>query len=239
MKLLDLTLDPPVANIALDEALLEFAETSEDHPEVLRLWEPLDPLVVLGRSSPISSEANLDYCRSENIKVIRRCSGGQSIVTGRGCLMYAVLLDYRLRPELRMLEQAHHFVMSNMQKAIESVGLETKMEGTSDLTFKGRKFSGNALRCKRNWIIYHGTMICEFDISLISKCLGNPIRQPQYRQQRSHQEFLVQLPVTTSELAVAIANQWSAYEPLNDWPNELTDKLIEEKYDRDDWNQKI
>jgi hypothetical protein len=45
--------------------------------------------------------------------------------------------------------------------------------------------------------------------------------------------------VTTSELAVAIANQWSAYEPLNDWPNELTDKLIEEKYDRDDWNQKI
>ena len=239
MKLLELTLDPPVANVALDEAILEFAEASTNHCEVLRIWEPLEPIVVLGRSSPIATEANLSFCQSENIPIVRRCSGGQSIVTGPGCLMYAVLLDYRLRPELRMLEQAHRFVMTNMQEAIKSLGIETTLEGTSDLTFNGRKFSGNALRCKRNWLIYHGTMICEFDIDLIPKCLGNPIRQPEYRQQRTHKDFLIPLPTTTNELAIAIANQWSALEALDAWPSDLTDELVDEKYGQAEWNEKI
>ncbi len=160
-------------------------------------------------------------------------------MTGPGCLMYAVLLDYRIRPELRMLEQAHHFVMTKMQQAIGSLGVEVKMEGTSDLTFRGRKFSGNALRCKRNWLIYHGTMICDFDISLISKCLGDPIRQPDYRLDRAHEEFLVRLPIGASDLAMAIANQWEAYEPLNDWPAVRTDELVDQKYSQDEWTFKV
>ncbi len=41
MHLLDLTLDSPIENIALDEALLDAAEAAPDeNGEVLRLWEP-------------------------------------------------------------------------------------------------------------------------------------------------------------------------------------------------------
>jgi len=239
MKLLELTLDPPAANLALDEALLETAESSEASHEVLRLWEPLQPMVVLGRSSPANSELDLANCRQDEIDVFRRCSGGQTIMTGPGCLMYAVVLDYRLRPELRMLEQAHHFVMSNMQAAIATLGISTEMEGTSDLTLSGRKFSGNALRCKRNWMVYHGTMICDFDISKMTKFLGDPIRQPEYRQNRSHDEFLIGLPTSASDLAVAIANQWTAYETLDDWPKDLTDQLVTEKYAQEHWTFKV
>ncbi len=239
LKLLELTLESSAANLALDEALLEDAEANPDYPEVLRIWEPVRPLVVLGRSSPITIEANLDYCEQHLIEVMRRCSGGQSIATGPGCLMYAVLLDYRRRPELRMLEQAHHFVMSNMQAAIARLNIETRMQGTSDLTFEGRKFSGNALRCKRNWLVYHGTMICEFDLRLIANCLDDPIRQPDYRVNRSHQEFLIQLPTTTAQLAVAIANQWKAVEELADWPRDLTSRLASGKYATDEWKFKV
>ena len=39
MKLLDLTLETPAENLALDEALLEEAEQSTKPTEVLRLWE--------------------------------------------------------------------------------------------------------------------------------------------------------------------------------------------------------
>ena len=51
MKLLDLTLDSPAENLALDEALLEQAE-ADGPQEVLRLWEPESPLVVMGRRWP-------------------------------------------------------------------------------------------------------------------------------------------------------------------------------------------
>lgn len=239
MKLLELTLEHPRENIALDEALLESAEAGGEHSEVLRIWEPDSPIVVIGRSSPIKTEVDLDFCAANQIEVIRRSSGGQSIVTGPGCLMYAVLLDYRERPELRMLEEAHQFVMDKMQAALQSLKIESKMEGTCDLTLGGRKFSGNALRCKRDWMIYHGTMLCDFDLELLAKCLGKPIRQPEYRGQRDHQEFLTQLPTSTRELADAIKRQWNADEVLKEWPRELTKQLVAEKYSQHDWNYKI
>ncbi|MFT5303191.1 MAG: lipoate-protein ligase A [Mariniblastus sp.] len=239
MKLLDLTLDPAVANIALDEALVEAADAKPDATELLRLWEPTEPMVVLGRSSPAATEANLDFCQQHQIEVFRRCSGGQSIVTGPGCLMYALLLDYRKRPELRMLEYAHQFVMQQMQAAIGSLGVTTDLSGTSDLTYQGRKFSGNALRCKQDWLIYHGTMICDFEIEWIANCLGQPIRQPNYRADRSHQEFLTQLPVSTQDLAVAIANQWQAFSLIDDWPEDLTAQLVNQKYSSETWTYKV
>jgi len=239
MKLLELTLETSVANIALDEALLEAAELEGDSSEVLRIWEPRVPTVVVGRSSPIEKEVNLDFCKANGIEVFRRCSGGQSIATGPGCLMYAVVLDYRMRPELRMLEKAHQFVMGKMAAALESVSITTKLQGTSDLTLDGRKFSGNALRCKRNWLVYHGTMLCDFNLDLIAQCLGDPIRQPEYRSQRSHHEFLTQLPTSTTLLSSAIVKQWEATESLEEWPRGLTERLITQKYGRSEWTFKV
>ena len=239
MKLLELTLESSVANIALDEALLETAELDENASEVLRIWEPRVPAVVIGRSSPIKQEVDLEFCESNNVEIFRRCSGGQSIVTGPGCLMYAVVLDYRKRPELRMLEHAHRFVMGQMAAALDSLSIETKLQGTSDLTLDGRKFSGNALRCKRNWLVYHGTMLCDFDVDLIAQCLGDPIRQPDYRSERSHEDFLTQLPTSTSLLAAAIAEQWKATQQLESWPRELTDQLVAQKYSQSEWTFKV
>jgi len=245
MHRLDLTLDNPLANIALDEALLEVAEATDGNAEVLRLWQPTSPLVVLGRSSPWQTEVNHAFCSKHQIPVVRRCSGGQSIVTGPGCLMYAVLLDYRLRPELRSLDQAHLFVMSKMQMAVKSLGIEANISGTSDLTVGGQKVSGNALRCKRNWMVYHGTMICDLDIDLIASCLGDPIRQPEYRQQRDHRSFLAQLDTSVSELTEAIAATWAAsFEEDPDVAaltslKEKCEQLTETKYSTVKWNQKV
>jgi len=239
MQLLQLTLDDPYQNIALDEALLESHERGEADVEVLRLWQPSDPLVVMGRSSSLSREVNLEYCRREQVPVIRRCSGGASIVTGKGCLMYAVLLSYRKRPQLRMLEQVHQFVMSTIQAAIGSLGVQVEFQGTSDLTLNNRKFSGNALRCKKDWLLYHGTLLCSMDLDWITRCLGEPVRQPDYRADRSHAEFVGQIPVAVEELSRALIAQWGAHERLETWPRELTASLAAEKYSRPEWNQKV
>ena len=239
MQLLELTLDDPCQNIALDEALLEAAEQERLGTEVLRLWHPMAPLVVLGRSSSIGSEVNVDYCDQHQIPVIRRCSGGASIVCAPGCLMYAVLLSYEKHPELRMLEQAHRFVMSRIQGALDSLAIESDYQGTCDLTVDNRKFSGNALRCKKNWLIYHGTLLFGMDLNLIFNCLDTPDRQPAYRNGRSHEDFVGQIPVSMTDLSQALINAWQARSPLLDWPQELTHSLVSEKYSKRQWNHKV
>jgi len=239
MQFLNLTLPTAAENLAFDEGLIEQAEVTESHPEVLRLWEPEDPFVVIGRSSSWSGEVNTDYCQRNKSPVFRRVTGGAAIVTGRGCLMYAVLLDYRLRPELRMLDQAHQFVMSQMAAAVESLGIEVGVEGICDLTIDHRKVSGNSLRCKRNWMVYHGTMICDFDCSLISSCLDWPKRTPEYRKERGHDDFVGRIPTTTAALAKAIKAQWRTDGDFTLLPMAETKRLAVEKYGSPEWNRRV
>ncbi len=119
MQYLDLTLTTPAENLALDEALLDEAEQADEPTETLRLWEPAGPMVVLGRSSKAAEEANREACTRLDVPILRRVSGGAAIVAGPGCLMYALVLSYRLRPTLRAVDHAHRFVLGTMAAALE------------------------------------------------------------------------------------------------------------------------
>lgn len=240
MRYLELTLDDPAENLALDEALLEEAELSGEAgaSELLRVWEPRKPLVVLGRSSLLDQEVNLLACRQLGIPVLRRVSGGATIVTGPGCLMYAVLLSYERRPELRLLDRAHQTVMEHQQRAIRTLGVECSIQGICDLTIGQKKFSGNSLRCRRNFLLYHGTILYDFPLSLLGTCLGTPQRQPDYRQQRSHLEFVTNIAASRGELIQALKSVWEAGDETAIWPELTTSRLATEKYSRLEWTSR-
>src|SRR5688572_12695490 len=101
MRLLHLTLPTPAENLALDEALLDWAEEENAEWEFLRLWESPVPMVVVGRSSRVHEEVYESACDEANVPILRRSSGGAAIVAGPGCLMYAVILSYALQQELK------------------------------------------------------------------------------------------------------------------------------------------
>jgi lipoate-protein ligase A len=239
MLLLDLTLPTPAENLALDEALLETAEEAVAPLEFLRLWEAPEPCVIIGRSSRHASEVRLEACRERGIPVLRRCSGGAAIVAGPGCLMYAVVLSYELRPALRLLDEAHRQILGVVADSLRALVPGVRHEGTSDLALDGRKFSGNSLRCKRSHLLYHGTLLYNFPLDLISECLASPPRQPDYRAGRPHESFVMNLPLACSEMRAALVSGWKANVPLAGWPRELTAKLAVERYSQLAWNERL
>lgn len=236
MLFLDLTLPSAAENVALDEALLDAAEAGELHEEVLRLWESPAPAVVLGRSSVASLEANLAACRAEHVPVIRRSSGGSAIVAGPGCLMYGIVLRYAGREHLRLLDEAHKHVLSAVAAALGTLVADIRQLGTSDLAIGRRKFSGNSVRCKRDHLLYHGTLLYDFDLRLIERLLLEPPRQPDYRLGRPHGEFVTNLEIPGSVLRSVLTDQFAAHKPLVDWPAERTVRLVARRYSSGAWN---
>lgn len=236
MLLLELTLPTCQENLALDEALLDWAEEQEQPAEILRLWEPQSAVVVLGRSSKAAAEARLDACAAARVPVLRRCSGGAAIVAGPGCLMYAVVLSYELRPELRHLDLAHRFVLTHLREALLPLAGGVQLRGTSDLSLGEKKVSGNSLRCKRRHLLYHGTLLYDFDLSLVDDLLALPPRQPAYRQGRSHAEFVTNLAVGPEALKTALRNVFGASQKFAPWPREAVQRLVSQRYSREDWN---
>jgi len=237
MYFLSCTLDTPEANLALDEALLEQAESAAEPLELLRVWESPQVMVVVGRATRVADEVDLEACGQRQIPVFRRTSGGASVVAGPGCLMYAAILSYERHPELHALDQAHGYVMDRVAEAVRRLNVPVNRQGICDLTLDGRKVSGNSVRCRRNALLYHGTLLYDFPLELISTCLKMPQRQPEYRRGRPHADFVANLPgVTATQLEASLRQSFAADEPFNSLPEEAVARLAAEKFADPGWN---
>lgn len=205
MRLLNAELPTLAENLALDEAMLDAVVEQGD---TFRLWEVPTPSVVLGRASRVDAEVEEAFCREHEIPIVRRCSGGMSVVIMRGCLLYSVVLRLAEHPDLRVIDRAHAYVLDRVARAIRSLNVPVVKQGTSDLTWQGRKFSGNSLRCKQDGILYHGTLLVDAPLEMITRCLKMPPRQPDYRRERSHDDFLINLNVPMDALKAALIHEF-------------------------------
>lgn len=236
MQLFTQSLPTPAENLALEEAWLDMAEEGLLETEILRLWHPTSTFVVIGRGSRIAGEVDLPAVEAAAVPVMRRISGGAAIVAASGCLMYAVLLSYQQRPELRMLDQAHRVVMETLIDALSPLQPQIAWDGTCDLIVGGRKVSGNSLRCRREWLLYHGTLLLDMDLTLLDRFLLHPPREPEYRQKRRHADFVSNLALPASELASRWASAWGADRPPPPVPMDRIERLVRERYTNRAWN---
>lgn len=239
---LPLTLDTAAANLALDEALLDAAVEGELPGELLRIWEPADFFVVLGRSSRAEQEVRLDACRADGVPVLRRPSGGATVLAGPGCLMYALILDAERRIGQQAVDRAHELVLQRHVDALRALHPSVARAGTSDLVIAdpanpaaALKFSGNSLRLKRQHLLYHGTILYDFPLERLARWLGQPARRPEYRGTRDHESFVTNLDAQRDTIVQALTKAWNANDPLPLWPETRTHDLAAHRYTTLNW----
>jgi lipoate---protein ligase len=238
MQILELTLNSPAGNLAGDEALLERCE-ARGGPGILRFWESPIPFVVLGYANKVDEEVEPAACRELAIPILRRCSGGGAVVQGPGCLNYSLVLPIAAAGLEAGITATNRFVMQRNARALSrALGRSVQVSGHTDLAIDDRKFSGNAQRRKREWFLFHGTFLIDFDLELIQKVLRPPPRQPDYRRDRSHAAFITNLPVTREAIRSALISEWMADELADEISSEAIERLIRGRYARDEWNLK-
>ena len=240
MKVLDLTLPTPAENLAGDEALLDAAEAGESG-EVLRFWESAAPFVVVGYANKIATEVNVATCAARDVPILRRCSGGGTVVQGPGCLNYAVILRIDETGPTHSISAANQFVMERIRRALSqllSPNSQLLVAGHTDLAINSRKFSGNAQRRRKNFLLFHGTFLLNFDLALISELLPMPSQEPDYRATRSHRDFLTNLDLAVDRIKAALAQVWNVTAPLPEIPRDRI-QALRPKYESREWNFKF
>jgi len=258
VKLLDLTLPTPEENLACDEALLDWCDEGAG-PALLRFWESPQHFVVVGYSNHVESEVHIAACRERGIRILRRCTGGGTVLQGPGCLNYALILQVDSDPALETVTGTNRLVMERNRAALENFlaggsrreealfpnfqlpisNFQLSVCGHTDLAIDGRKFSGNAQRRRRSAVLFHGTFLLNFDLALVNRLLPMPSKEPDYRRSRSHAEFLMNLNVSAAEIKAALAQAWGATAAKDELPSEYTIELATQKYSSAAWNLKF
>jgi lipoate-protein ligase A len=235
MRLVDLSLTTPEENLALDEALFELCEDSG--APSLRFWEPPRVFVVLGYTNHAAAEVHLQECRARKIPVLRRLSGGGTVVQAPGVLNYTIALP--LSGPLSTITGTNRFILERQQRALAPlVEGELAIRGQTDLALDGRKVSGNAQKRGRRAILFHGTFLLGLDLTLLEALLPMPSRQPDYRGGRAHGEFLQNLGLDAARVKEALRSAWQATPERHSIEPGQLERLINRHYGNPEWNSR-
>jgi len=205
MILKDISLKSPQENILYDEVLLNLAEQGQTD-EVLRFWESIEDFVVLGRISKERDDIKVDHVRKDRIAVYRRASGGGTVLQGKGCLNYSLILSKDQNPQIADLRKSYKYILGKIVEALKPLGIDAMICPISDIALvkNKMKISGNAQKRSKKFILHHGTILYDFDVQKIEKYLNIPKDIPKYRQGRRHSDFVTNIPLTVDEIKSAI-----------------------------------
>lgn len=262
----DLKIRNPYLSLALDEAFCLYLARQQDSGVCggVRLWST-PSAIVLGRTCDASQNIeNFQSLRgkfkpdhrkgrwSEQVSLMRRLSGGGTVLHGPGNINYSIFVSLKRYPSYYNLKESYTRLLSTVQKGLEAQGIQIAGRGLSDLVMveKNReyKISGNAQFRKSGMLVLHGTLITRLEfIGQIEEHLQHPPKEPDYRAGREHKHFLSSLPENfdvaafyqcfSRELKNLLGVEFLQRLPVDAYRQifSLARQLTRHFYTRDDW----
>lgn len=186
------------ADLVMLTRALEHGEPS------FRVWQSPKLVVVVGRAVEVDAEVDVSACRSFGVPIVRRPSGGRSVVIGPGTLQYTFALPYRIDPGLTAIPSSKSFCNRLLLDALGDPRVRSHHSG--DLVLGDKKVAGLAIKRARDAMLLHGTILMAADLDMIGRLLRHPVLEPDYRRGRAHRDFLANLgPVVIAELAERVS----------------------------------
>lgn len=166
--------------------------------------------VVHGPSCRIENEICTEECTRDDIPVFRRRTGGGTVVLSPGMVVTVIVGEREGSKAAPWYFDRIHDAMIHL---LADTGISPiKRDGISDLSCNGRKILGSSLYLGSTPRLYYyqSSFMISSDITLLSRYLHHPPREPQYRASRSHGEFCTTLSkegfAITAENVVTLFN---------------------------------
>jgi lipoate-protein ligase A len=148
------------ANIAFDAALIE-ARQAGQVPDTIRFLR-FPPTVLIGRHQDLSREVNLDYCRDNDVGIVRRITGGGAIYLDDGQLGWEIVF-HRSSLGIAALPDLAREICNAAAAGLSRLGIDAKFRPRNDIEVDGRKISGTGGFFDGDVLIYQGTVLVDMN----------------------------------------------------------------------------
>ncbi|RMX63995.1 hypothetical protein KXD40_006501 [Peronospora effusa] len=151
--------------------------------------------IVMGISGKPDQLLHQNAVKRDKIPVLKRFSGGGTVIVDHNTIFTTFICKQKdfpkVKPFPRDIMTWSQQVFAPFFSRICHKDLKFSLR-EDDYVFNDRKFGGNAQSLSRGRWLHHTSFLWDFDPKNM-EYLTNPARQPKYRQQRSHHEFLCPL----------------------------------------------
>src|SRR5699024_9138781 len=121
-----------------------------------------EPSIIVGKNQNSVEEINTDYVDENNIKVVRRLSGGGAVYHDLGNLNFSFIT----KDDGDSFHDFQTFTQPVVE-ALNKIGIPAELVGRNDLKIEGRKFSGNAQFSTKGRMFSHGTFMLDSKLAYI------------------------------------------------------------------------
>jgi lipoate-protein ligase A len=155
------------------------------------VWQPEGTLIVLGQSNTPERSLIIENIEADNIPVTKRPTGGEAVVLTRQMAVITVAREFR---ETITSKDFFKVINGMMLDMLSDLGIKNYgMKGISDITIDNRKILGSSMHRREKRLVYHAVLNISEDSGIFERYLKHPGREPDYRLNRRHSEFVTSL----------------------------------------------
>jgi len=193
----------------LDEVLLDAVAAGARGP-CLRFWRWTERALVLGSHQSVRNEVDAEACFALGFRVVRRMSGGGTMVCEPGgTLTYSLYLPEGMVRGLSFVE-SFRALDAWAVAALGGLGVPASYRPINDIVSPAGKIAGAAQARRRGAVLHHTTMAYAIDPAIVPRLIriGRPTLEA--RGPRSAEKVVTPLTLFTSlaleEVEAALAS---------------------------------
>ena len=238
-------------NMALDEAI-SISRSQNKVPNTLRFYRWNPSVVSIGYFQSMKNEVDIHACDKRKIDYIRRITGGGAVYHDtNGELTYSIIVDGQHRLISKDFQDTYKKLCEGLVKGLSYLNIPASFRPINDIIVKEKKISGNAQTRRRGIVLQHGTILRKVDPKLMFTVLKVPDEKIRDKliavvneRVTSIERYLAK-EINFTKVKTALAQGFTEAFHItleNGTPTkfeeELTQKLIKEKYSQKEWNFK-
>lgn len=220
---------------AADEAITILRQKNHV-PNTIHFYRRNQPTISVGRSRKIHEDIHLQNCQKYNVTIIRRTTGGGTIYTDPGCLIYSLIFNKNDTP-FSSTEDIFKHICTAIITALNTFQITTQFKPPNDILLNGKKISGAGLIKKDDIILIHGTLLISTNLVIMQQVLNISSKTSVTTLQKEEPAI-----PSVIDLYTSIANHFAQIfqtnlllGSLNEEEKALITQLIQTRYRKQNW----
>ncbi|KAA3636080.1 MAG: lipoate--protein ligase family protein [Bacteroidetes bacterium] len=235
--------------LAVDEYLTETFSEPDEEKAALRLYTYKTNCALVGRFQNIYAELDLDTCKKEGVDFSRRLTGGGAIIMGESQLGICFCTSSDVFP-WQNLKELYVLFSSPVINTLGKLGIKAEFRSKNDLEVNGKKIAGLGIYVTpKGAIQFHTSLLVDLDILEMLKVLQIPIQKYSDKRKITSVEQRIttinreiNTKISIDEVREMLKEEFEAFfdfkmanRPLTKNEDDSVGKLIEERYQNEDW----